>query len=94
MRITASASKIVPIVVVLVGMMFFFPGSFGSFQSTNGPTSTLKECAVGLALQALILLLAHAVIALPGVPAVFGEAIPRSAKAQSFAASPPPLLRC
>ncbi len=59
-----SASKLVPIVVILVALLFFFPGSQGSFQTTNGPTSTLKECAIGLLLQSLILLLGHAILAI------------------------------
>lgn len=60
----ASASKLVPIVVILVGMLFFFHGSQGSFQTTNGPTTTLKECAIGLLLQALVILVASALIAI------------------------------
>jgi hypothetical protein len=35
-------------------MLFLFPVAVGSFQATHGPTSTLKECLVGLVLQALI----------------------------------------
>lgn len=64
MRVRARTSKLVPVVVVLVALLFFFPGSQGSFQTTNGPTSTLKECAIGLLLQSLILLLARIILGL------------------------------
>ena len=94
MSISASASKLVPIVVVLVGMLFFFPGSSGSFQSTNGPTTTLKECSVGLVLQALILLLARAVLAASDVPVSDGASSPPLWKTQWIAFTSPPLLRC
>ncbi|HEX7288808.1 MAG TPA: hypothetical protein VF532_21675 [Candidatus Angelobacter sp.] len=59
MSFRASTSKLVTIAVVLVAALFFFHGSDGGYQATNGPTSTLKECAVGLLLQSLILLLAR-----------------------------------
>lgn len=62
MSVRASTSKLVPIVVVLVALLFFFHGSDGGFQTMNGPTSTLKECGTGLLLQALILLLAHVIL--------------------------------
>lgn len=52
------------IVVVLVTLLFFCHGLQGGFQAAHGPTSTLKECAGGLLLQSLILLLAHIVLGL------------------------------
>jgi hypothetical protein len=42
------------LLIILVTMLFLFPVAVGSFQATHGPTSTLKECTVGLLLQALI----------------------------------------
>jgi len=62
MCVRASKSKLVLIVVVLVAALFFFHGSDGGFQTKHGPTSTLKECAIGFLLQSLILLLARIVL--------------------------------
>lgn len=66
MSFRTSTSKLVTVAVVLVAALFFFHGSDGGFQATHGPTSTLKECAVGLLLQSLILLLAQSIIGVFG----------------------------
>jgi hypothetical protein len=94
MSIRASASKLVPFVVVLVSMLFFFHGSYGPFQISNGPTSTLKECVVGLVLQALILLLARVILAASSVLVSPAAASPRLVKTQPAASTSTPMLRC
>lgn len=64
MCVPAGALKLTLIVVVLVTLLFFCHGLQGGFQAAHGPTSTLKECAIGLLLQSLILLLAHIILGL------------------------------
>lgn len=54
--------KAVPLLVPLVIVLFLFPLQVGNFQSTHGPTSTLKECLIGLLLQALIGLLTQVLL--------------------------------
>jgi hypothetical protein len=85
MSFHSSTTKLVTIAVVLVAALFFFHGSDGGFQAKNGPTSTLKECAVGLLLQSLILLVARICIV------VFHRAQSSPLTVLDFPASPTPL---
>jgi hypothetical protein len=96
MYFRARTAKLVTIAVVLVAALFFFHGSDGGFQATNGPTSTLKECAVGVLLQSLILLLAHSIIGVferaKSSPLAFLEFVAPSAPAPRATSLAP--LRC
>jgi hypothetical protein len=96
MSFRSSTTKLVTIAVVLVAALFFFHGSDGGFQAKNGPTSTLKECAVGVLLQSLILLLAHSIIGVferaKSSPLAFLELVAPSAPAPRAISLAP--LRC
>jgi hypothetical protein len=61
----APSRRTAPLLIVLVVLLFFFPAQVGSFQATHGPTSTLKECLMGLLLRALIALVARVMLS-PG----------------------------
>jgi hypothetical protein len=83
----------VPLLITLVIVLFLFPLQVGSFQSTHGPTSTLKECLIGVLLQALVALLAQVLLSAgPRRVAgfVFLNAAPVFAPPGNFAIS----LRC
>ena len=54
----ATFRRSVPLLILLVAMLFFFPLAMGSYQATHGPTSTLKEYVTSLLLQALPAVLA------------------------------------
>lgn len=54
--------KAVPLLITLVVVLFLFPLQVGNFQSTHGPTSTLKECLVGLLVQALVALVGQVLL--------------------------------
>jgi hypothetical protein len=50
--------KCVPLLIVLVTILFFFPVAVGSYQATHGPTSTLREYLTSILLQTLFVLVA------------------------------------
>lgn len=58
----AQSRKAVPLLILLVTILFLFPVEVGSFQATHGPTTTLKECLVGLLLQALIAIVGYVLV--------------------------------
>lgn len=60
MLMITPARTAVPLVILLVTLLFLFPVQVGSFQATHGPTSTLKECLMGLLVGVLIMVVAQA----------------------------------
>lgn len=63
----AKFRKLAALSTFLVLMLFLFPVQVGSFQATHGPTSTLKELALEILIQALValvsaMLLIHCVL--------------------------------
>lgn len=62
----------VPLLITLVIVLFLFPLQAGGFQSTHGPTSTLKEYLVGFLLQVLVALLAQVLLLFAGLRCVRG----------------------
>jgi len=95
MCVPASALKLTLIVVVLVALLFFFHGLQGGFQAAHGPTSTLKECAIGLLWQSLILLLAHIILG-PSICRLDGNLalFPAASDSPPAALPAPAPLRC
>lgn len=78
MVVLAPLRTTAPLLIVLVTVLFLFPVHVGSFQATHGPTSTLKECLMGLLLQALIALVAQVTLS-PGLHHLGAFAILKSA---------------
>jgi hypothetical protein len=36
-------SELVPIIMIAVTLLFFFPAAHGGFQASHGPTTTMRE---------------------------------------------------
>ena len=75
--------RTVPLLVLLVVLLFFFPVAVGSYQATHGPTSTLQEYLTSVLLQALIALVAPCGVAFaasvaPAADCII-EGVPRNA---------------
>lgn len=56
--------NLIPVLIVMVGLLFFFHLAIGSYQAVHGPTTTLKETTLAFVLQALIALIAGMILAL------------------------------